>query len=905
MNNQNKGKKQGKLGVVLMCLLLVVLLAVNIGGGIYYNVITQFFSKTNIDKDAVADTAATAEELVERMVGEGIVLLENRNNTLPLGGDEMNVNLFGWGSIDAIYTGGMGSGSGNTKNTGNYLEAMEASGFTINNELVDFYKGLGYARNIANSYGSFDVDYTKVEAPVSEYSDELLSNAKTFSDVAIVMLGRLGNEAADQPTDMSWYGGSADEHYLELSADEEDLLDMVAGTFDKVILLINSSYQMELGFLEGKDIDAVLWIGSPGQTGMNAVAKVLKGDINPSGRLVDTYAYDLTSAPSYQNFGEFFYTNASFMETDWFGGDAVESFYPYLDYAEGIYVGYRYYETRYIDNETGECDEAAYQNAVQYPFGYGGSYTTFKQEISGFTSNNKTASMTVKVTNTGNVAGKEVVQVYLTAPYTVGGIEKSHVSLIGFAKTGLLEPGASEVVEISFAIEDMASFDYKDKGCYVLDAGSYEIKLMANAHDLIDSETIEISSTIVYGDGNKRDSDVISAVTRFEDVEGGVTYLSRADWEGTWPGDVAMEREASEELIYQLGAFAISDDAIAANSGEFILADNGLELKDFVGLSYDDPKWEQLLQQMSAEEMQKLIGYGGYATQEIDSISKPYSIELDGPAGILALVNEHSYNGVLYPSAVLIASTWNTDLAQEMGEAFSAEAVAWGISGIYGPGINTHRSPFGGRNYEYYSEDGFLAGKIAAGMVKGFSVNGVYCTIKHFALYEQSLDFGTSTWSNEQAIREIYLKPFEIAVKEADANAIMSSFNRIGGTWTGGSYALQTEVLRNEWGFEGFVITDYFTGEPFMNADQAVYAGNDLLLTTTGGTLTDTSDASLLAMRKACHNILFTVANSVAMEFNDFGPTPYWLYILIAIDVLAVAGALWFFILRSKNKKTI
>jgi len=912
MNANKNAKNPGKVGVGIVSLLLVVLLVLNIGTSMYSNVITQFFSSPETDKAAISEITPVALDVVERLEAEGMVLLENKNNTLPLDtASEMNINVFGWSSIDPTYTGGVGSATGNLKNTVSFLEALANQGFTVNQDLISFYEGLGYSRGILNSWGSFDIEHGMLEVPMGEYSQGLLDQARAFSDAAVIMFTRVGNESAGSMSDYE----DDSKHDLELSDEEMALIDTVTSMgFSKVVLLINSTDPIELGYIEDKGIGAVLWIGGPGQTGMNSVARALKGDVNPSGRLVDTYAYDLTSAPSYSNLNDFAYSDGAYTAIEGFSGMESEFYYGYTDYTEDIYVGYRYYETRYIDNETGECDDAAYQEAVQYPFGYGKSYTTFKQEISSFTSNNKTASMTVRVTNTGNMAGKEVVQVYVTAPYTVGGIEKSHVSLIGFAKTGLLELGASEEVEISFAIEDIASFDYQDKGCYVLDAGTYEIKLMANAHDLIDSETIELNDTIVYSENNKRDSDDISAVTRFADAEGEVTYLSRADWEGTWPQDVPAGREAGEELLETLGAYAPAREAIDTAAEDIVIQDHGIMLEEMIGFDYDDPKWESMLEQLTVEEMQSLIGLGGYATQAIKHIGKPYSVELDGPAGIQALVNAHAYDGVAYPSAVSIASTWNTELVREMGETYGAEAKAWGISGIYGPTINIHRSPFGSRNFEYYSEDGFLSGKMAAGIAAGFNESGVYCFIKHFALYDTpGSTMGTATWINEQALREIYLKPFELAAKEGNARAVMSSYSRVGATWTGGSYALLTEVLRNEWGFRGMVISDWFYPSS-MDATQGVYAGNDLMLATVnGGDMlsathdkyrpTDTSIAGKHAMRKASYNILYTVANSVAMEHNNYGPTPYWLYALIAVDVLAVAGAVWFFIRRRKKMK--
>lgn len=901
MKDQKIDKKPGKVSLILMCLLLAIVLAVNIAGGIFFNVITLFFSKPNIDEVALKETQAEALGIVEEIAGEGIVLLENKD-ALPLSKDETKVNLFGWSSISPMISGGIGSGSGNTRNTLSYIDAMKNNGFEPNQELIDFYEGLGYSRDILNSFGNFSVDYRKTEAPMDAYSDELWEKARQYSDVAIAIFSRLGNESDDVPTDMSELDGEADEHYLELGAKEAALLDKIKELdFKKTIVIINAGFPFEVGFAEEKGIDAVIWAGGPGQTGMNSLAKILNGEINPSGRLPDTFAYDLTSSPAYANFGEFYYEGASYVGQG-YRGEEVRN-YNYVEYVEGIYVGYRYYETRYVDNETGKVDEVAYQKAVQYPFGYGISYTQFKQEITDFTYDKTKGVMSVRVTNTGDVPGKDVVQLYVTAPYVVGGIEKSHVSLIGFDKTEVLDPNESEIVTVEFAVEDLASFDYKENGCYVLDSGTYEIKLMLNSHEVVDSRNIEVAQTIIYDEENKRDSDKTVALSKFESAQGDVKYMSRADWEGSMPQNVPRTKTASEELMEELESLEIDPRYFDENAEDIVFADHQLELKDMIGLDYNDPQWEKLLEQLSVDEMVQLIGLGGFATQAVKSVGKPYTIDLDGPTGIFALVNDHSYDGILYPTAVVLASTWNPELVQKMGDVYGREAVAWGVSGIYGPSMNIHRVPFGGRNYEYYSEDGFLSGKIASSFVAGLSNNRVYCYIKHFALYDQtSYAFGMATWSNEQAMREIYLKPFEMCVKDGSASALMSSYNRIGTTWSGACKELLVGVLEDEWGFDGMIITDWFT-EP-MNANQAIFGGNDLMLATTtgnGNEPTEMSNAGKQAMRKSSHDILYTVANSVAMDFMDFGPFPYWLVIMICVDVLILAGAIVFFIRRKRQ----
>jgi beta-glucosidase len=899
----NIQKKTGKVGIIMVGALLAIMLILTIVSLGYYNVITQFFSKPNVNPGETEAAAAAARKIIERIESEGIVLLRNENNALPLNrSGESRVNTFGWSSISPVYS-GIGSGAGNEANAVTYLDGLENAGFSVNTELVQFYENSGISQKNKDSFGSFSTDYAKHLVPRDQYPQELLNNTKNFSDVALIFLSRIGGEgSSDLPLDMSELGGRRDEHYLELSDGEKGLIDMVDRlNFKKVILIINSSFPLELNFLEDGKIDAAIWIGGPGETGMNAVGSVLSGQVNPSGRTVYTYARDLTSSPAMMAYGDRYYRGTEYMDVDW-NGKEHEAHQGFVDYLEGVYVGYRYYETRYIDNKTGECDENAYRAAVQFPFGYGLSYTAFKQEIESFSAVNGRITLNARVTNTGNTAGKDVVQVYYTAPYILGGIEKSHVVLGGFGKTGMLKPGISETVQVSFAVEDMASFDYKDKDCYVLDAGTYEIKLMANAHGVIDSRNYTVDSTVVYDENNKRSSDKIPAVSRFKDAEGDVkiTYVSRADWEGTLPSNVSMSRDPTKELSAQWYDFSPPEDPSAQ---DIVIRNNGRKLKEYIGLAYDDPQWEELLQQLSVKDMQYLIGWGGFATQVIKSVDKPYAIDLDGPSGLKALVNETAYNGAGYTTGVVVAGTWNTELVKEMGEYFSAEAAAWKTSGIYGPSMNILRIPFGARNYEYFSEDSLLTGKTTASIVTGFNTNKVYNFIKHFALYNQCVNFGRlTTWSNEQAVREIYLRGFEIAVKEAGVHAVMSSYNRIGNTWAGASKTLLTDVLRNEWGFEGMVISDWVAA-PFMNAEQGIHAGNDLMLNTLGSTVNDTSNAGKQAMRKACHNILYTVVNSNAMEISYYGPTPYWLYIMIAVDLLVVLGAVFFFYKWNKRRK--
>ena len=886
MKERNEKRPPRKKGIVPIAVLLTIGLVVNIACGIFYSAITPFMTAnfnplltgqkqvTTGQSLTVEQAAEQSRAMAQELVQEGAVLLKDQNNALPLA-EGTAVNLFGYGSVDPIY-GGSGSGASDTSSNIDLVTGLTNAGFTVNQELVDFYKKSGVSR--AAQKGFEGSNFTPAEVPAAQYTDTLLQNAKDFSDVAIVTISRVGGEGGDLPQDMYAAGYSKTDdgrHYLELTQDEEDLLALIkAQGFSKVIVLVNSSNAMELGFLEDDSIDAALWIGSLGSTGFNAVGEILSGRVNPSGRLSDTYAYDLTTAPAYWNAGDFTYSNLK---------------HHYVEYAEGIYVGYRFYETRYVDNTTGVCDEAAYAKAVQYPFGYGLSYTTFEQSIADYKTTDSAIEMTVEVKNTGAVAGKDVVQVYYTAPYTVGGIEKSHVVLAGFAKTSLLQPGASEKVTVTFAPEDMASYDETGAKAYVLEAGTYQIKLMNNAHEVIDQREYEVPATITYSGDNARSTDLVAATNEFEDVAQGQIkqYVSRADWEGTLPTARTDGKTASAETVA-----AKENTPVYENNDSdqpITIADHGLTLEDMTGLDYDDPKWNDLLEQLSVDDMTNMISNGGWSTPEVASVGKPATNDLDGPAGINSLVS--SLKGVSFPSEVIVGSSWNTDLAQRFGTAFGAEAAANHVVGLYAPGMNIHRTPFSGRNFEYYSEDGLLSGKMGAAMVQGVDSQGVYTYIKHFALNDQESNrLSISVWANEQSIREIYLKPFELSVKEGGTTAVMSSYSRLGNTWAGASKALLTDVLRNEWGFHGMVVTDSAMGNTsWMDINLALRAGGDMMLCLMGVKLDSSSNTAQQAMRRACHNILYTQANSIAIA-AAVDNTPYWLILLAIVDsILLIA----------------
>ena len=871
-------KKKGKKTVT--CILLAVIIAAN--GAIYAfnNIINQHFSSVKVDDMAVDDATAASKEITTRIEEEGIVLLENKDNTLPLNAEKnTKVNVFGQSSTAIVY-GGAGSGASDETDNVTLQEGLKQAGFDVNEDLTKFYEDHKTKKKGQNVFNLKGGDYNINEPATSEYSDKLISDAKEFSDTAIVVFSRNGGEGGDLPMDMASYtGGDEGKHYLELQSCEQEMLSMVEKNFEHVIVLVNSSNAMELGFLEDKNVDAALWIGGPGSTGCVAVGEVLSGAINPSGRLVDTYAYDLTTAPAYYNAGDFTYTSN--------GEDTSEH---YVEYAEGIYVGYRYYETRYVDNATGKCDEDAYGKVVQYPFGYGLSYTSFEQKITHHEVKDGKINIEIEVKNTGKVAGKDVAQVYVTAPYTNGGIEKSFVELEGFAKTGMLEPGKSEKVTVSFDVEDMAAYDYVEQGCYVLEKGTYEIKLMNNAHDVLDSFTYDVEDTIVYNEDNARSSDKTAAVNTFDFVAGDVNYVSRSDWEGTLPTERVEKKEATAEILDQLNLDNINKLYVnPSNEGDKITtgADNGLTLSDMAGVPYDDEKWDKLLDELSVDEMAKLMGYGGFSTVEIASIDKVSTIDIDGPAGLNALTSDIS--GVQFPSEAVIGSTYNVELVDEMGQTYAQEANAHGVVGLYAPGLNIHRTPFSGRNFEYYSEDPVLNGKLGAAMTRGCNSMGVYCYPKHFALNDQETNrSGVCVWSNEQAMREIYLKAFEIVVKEGNNHGLMSSYNRIGTVWSGGCKELLTNVLRGEWGFEGAVATDYANAK-LLNADQALMAGGDLMLSTTGATLSDKVTGSIEGqqkLRQASKNVLYMVVNSRAYTNPVEMGFPYWILAQVALNIV-------------------
>ena len=822
------------------------------------------------------ETNEEAAEVAEEIMEDGIVLLKNES-LLPLN-ETKKLNIFGWESINPAYGGAGSGGINDLYDIVSLNQGLENAGFSINQKLVDFY----------NNYGADDPEmsiqkqsWTLPEPPVDTYSDELIKSAKEYSDVAVVVLSRKAGEGHnDIPMDVkkAAYDNNSDEyddfpegeHYLQLSQTERDMVDMVCSNFDNVIVIYNGANQFELGFAdEYPQIKSVVWCPGTGNVGFNALGKVFSGEVNPSGKTPDTFIYDMTTAPWWNNAEKTEYTNLADMAVEGMNAGTAQVYAPaFTNYVEGIYVGYKYYETA---AQEGAID---YDKTVQYPFGYGLSYTEFEQKMGELEEKDGQISVDVEVTNSGDVAGKDVVEVYYKPPYTNGGIEKSSANLIEFEKTNLLQPGESQTVTVTFSIEDMASYDENNAKAYVLEKGDYVISINSDSHTVLDQKTYTADKDVVYKEENKRASDDTAATNVFEDAKGDVTYLSRADHFANY--EEATAAPASAEL----GEPYVSEYHLNSNfdkttylNGEDVMpttgADNGLTLADMRDADYDDPRWEKLLDQLTVDEMANMIAMAGYQTAAMDSVGKVATLDFDGPAAI-----NNNFTGVGsigFPIEVVVASTWNKELAQAWGECMGKISQEMGAEGWYAPGMNTHRTAFGARNYEYFSEDGILSGNMGAKAVEGARKYGVYSYIKHFAMYEGNAKM-VSVWSNEQAIREIYLKPFEISVKQGGANAVMVSWSFLGDKWTGECSNLMNTVLRDEWGFRGMALTDFFrnNGHGFMNADAALANGVDVMLSTFNGEENNVANpehpTSVLQMRNACKNVMYTVVSSWAYD---------------------------------------
>ena len=872
-HRMSRGKKFLIRGEAAIAMVLAVVVCVNmICFGPMATLIGLATGNGTLSDETNEEAAKVAEEIME----DGIVLLKNES-LLPLN-ETKKLNIFGWESINPAYGGAGSGGINDLYDIVSLNQGLENAGFSINQELVDFYNNYG-ADNPEMSIQK--QSWTLPEPPVDTYSDELIKSAKEYSDVAVVVLSRKAGEGHnDIPMDVrkAAYDNNSDEyddfpegeHYLQLSQTERDMVDMVCSNFDNVIVIYNGANQFELGFAdEYPQIKSVVWCPGTGNVGFNALGKVFSGEVNPSGKTPDTFIYDMTTAPWWNNAEKTEYTNLADMAVEGMNAGTAQVYAPaFTNYVEGIYVGYKYYETA---AQEGAID---YDKTVQYPFGYGLSYTEFEQKMGELEEKDGQISVDVEVTNTGDVAGKDVVEVYYKPPYTNGGIEKSSANLIEFAKTDLLQPGESQTVTVTFSIEDMASYDENNAKAYVLEKGDYVISINSDSHTALDQKTYTADADVVYEEENKRASDDTAATNVFEDAKGDVTYLSRADHFANY--EEATAAPASAELgepyvsEYHLNSnfdktTYLNDEDVMPTTG----ADNGLTLADMRDADYDDPRWEKLLDQLTVDEMANMIAMAGYQTAAMDSVGKVATLDFDGPAAI-----NNNFTGVGsigFPIEVVVASTWNKELAQAWGECMGKISQEMGAEGWYAPGMNTHRTAFGARNYEYFSEDGILAGNMGAKAVEGARKYGVYSYIKHFAMYEGNAKM-VSVWSNEQAIREIYLKPFEISVKQGGANAVMVSWSFLGDKWTGESSNLMNTVLRDEWGFRGMALTDFFrnNGHGFMNADAALANGVDAMLSTFNGEENNVANpehpTSVLQMRNACKNVMYTVVSSWAYD---------------------------------------
>ena len=911
----------GIWGTVLAILLIVVLVG-NYFAMKYTTIITRSLGHTTTKVTTTGDGSSdneyfksdysSHEELVDhetefskQLVAEGIVLMRNQDNVLPLERGK-KISLFGIGSAKFVYS-GLGSGAIDTSKTTSLKDALEAEGFQVNPDLYSVYE-------------KSEARVGKEEDP-STYLDSVADSVKEYNDAAIVVISRNGAEAQDLTEDQ-----------LSLSDAEMSLVKYANDNFDDVIVMLNTANAIEMGWSDSQyfpNIKACMWVGYPGQEGITFIAKALTGEVNPSGRLVDTYAYDAMSAPATQIFEYGEWTNTNNEEN---GPKNA-----YTVYGESIYIGYRYYETRYEDTVLGQGNastadsEYDYTKQVQYPFGYGISYTQFDYSDFSLIENGDNFTAQVTVTNSGDVAGKDVVEVYFQSPYTdydrENLVEKSAVELCGFEKTGELAPGESETVSIDIPKETLRAYDYTNAKTYIVDDGTYYFAIGDDCHQALNN--ILAAKGYTTADGMDADGDD-SLVGTYEQKEFDNTtyakdaatgneitnqfdygniqtyddsyvYLTRNDWTGTWPTIYGepnekgrYNAEATEEFV-QLSQNNIYQDDPDAEMPTTNSGDN-INLITMRGKDYDDEEWDAILDCLTVDEMVEMVRLGGWQTMAIDSISKPMSSDQDGPAGISGELIMSDVDCMGYPNQELLAATWNKELALEFGKCIGEDGLSVNVQGWYAPGAGTHRTPLGGRNFEYYSEDTYLAGSMCANEVAGAQSKGMYCYLKHLVLNDQEQRrYGISTFTTEQALRELYLTPFEMAVKDADCHGMMAAFNGIGGICCGASKELITNVLGNEWGFHGIIVTDYASAnDGYMFIDAGLQAGTDLWLNTDSEVykMGDVSDNATLvtALRNASHDILYTVVNSSAMNGIDENVVvkkvlPLWQYWLIAFDI--------------------
>lgn len=930
--------------VLAMVAILAIIVNLICFGPVYTNISGALnASKANLSEE----TVSASKDIIRKVGDEGLVLVKN-SGLLPLSSNVNSLNVFGWSSTNPVF-GGTGSGSSDSSTAVSILQSLNDAGYQTNEALTAIYTEYRTSRPDVNMGSQ---DWTLPEPTADVYTADVMNQAKGFSDTAVIVISRSGGENADLPMDMysvihgtynigsqissapnnySYFNGSytnngdyddfeKGEHYLELSVTEENLVDKVCSEFNNVIVIVNANNAMELGWVdEYPQIGAVLLAPGAGNTGFSGLGKIISGEVNPSGRTVDTYVKDLTKTPTWNNFGSFPYNNLDdFKQQMALNDGAYEGNVAFVNYVEGIYVGYKFYETAAQEGLIN------YDNYVQYPFGHGLSYTTFSQEITNFSDNGNSISLDVKVTNTGKIAGKEVVEVYFEPPYTNGGIEKASVNLVQFTKTAALEPNDSTTVHFDISKEEFAAYDsdgLKVKGGgYILEAGDYTVSIRSNSHTVLDAATFTINSDISYNNG--RSSDLVPAVNQFQDYSrGNFVQLSRRDSFANYqeataaPANSAYEMSAEARAAVEASAVGYYDPTLYNDANDQMPttgAKNGLKLIDLVGKSYDDPQWEQLLDQLTFQDMVTMINVGGWQTAKIKSVGKIATSDCDGPAGLSNFVT--GAYGTAYPSEVLMAQTWNKDLIYEMGEAMGQEYAEVNNFGWYGPAMNTHRSAFAGRNFEYYSEDGVLAGYIGAAEINGAATKGVYPYIKHFVLNDQETNRCAFllTYASEQAIREIYLKPFELCVKNYTGTplAVMSSFNFIGTVPSCANPHLLNNVLRDEWGFVGMVESDYDGSYGYMISDHCTRSGNDLMLgfgTAESNKFTDQSATAHIAMRQSCKNILYTIGNSGYYANGDpsggmDNMTRTFLMADIAIGVVLVAAEV-LLIMNYRKKK--
>lgn len=975
MKKRDSSPKAARIATASLSVLLAVAIGTTCGATSYRSLVCSTIGGTmykTIDKanaeplQASTDNGMSldewkkaADQLVEDVTSEGIVLLKNQNQTLPLAKGS-KVTLFGRSSVDLVL-GGTGAGNINTDYVVDLKSAMEADGrFTINSTIWDFYKTYdgkdGYVRSNGGYMGAKPEDIYTAEVPVSEYTDEVKQSYIDYNDAAIVVFSRVGGEASDMPTGAFGDG----EKYLALQPAEEALLKEIknSGAFDKIIAVINTSNAMELSWVDQEEygIDACLWIGGVGQSGSRAVAKVLDGEVNPSGRLSDTYAADSFSSPAMQNFGDFTFTNADEINSSI--GEANNGT-KYVVYREGIYVGYRYYETRYSDGVTDPAGTNAlssagafvgdtwnYDNEVCYPFGYGLSYGAedglpFTQEVVSSKMSDDGLEMQVKVTNNGTAAGKNVVELYAQQPYTCGGIEKSAVQLVGFDKTDILEPGQSETVTITVPKKEFSSYDYRTDKTYVLDAGDYHFAIGNSAHDALNNILAAQGKTVEDGMDAEGDAEKVylwnnakktllnvsysgdEVTNRFDDASleyygEDTDYLTRSDW-STFP-ESYTDLTATADMMAAIDAEGSYEPGSSDTSAIITGQDNQMTLAKMYGVPFDDTEtWDKLLNQLTTGEMTRIVT--GSALSPIPSIAYPAMFMKDGPQGNqLRTYVEDGTSATGFCGEVLRACSFNRDLMYEVGTAMGEDWYRTETVGAYTPAVNIHRTPYAGRNFEYYSEDGFLSGELATQEVEGLQNHGVICYIKHFALNDQETNRqGICTFSNEQAIREIYLKAFEKPFTEGKVKGSMGAFNRIGCTWAGAHSGLQKDVVRTEWGSTAILDTDIAINTTMQSVVGGLEGGNTMWATSGSvfyGYMVDKvpKDAKLLAnMREACHVILYNVANSngingLSATAHVVSVTPYWeklAYALIAVLSIADAVAAFFVVKNSKRKETL